>query len=254
MIVPAGQAHAGTYRIISDHLGSPRLIVNIADGLVKQAIEYDEWGKETGLRANVDFPLPFTFAGGLFDADTKLVRFGLRDYDPEIGRWTAKDPIRFAGGDTNLFGYTFQDPINFIDPDGLDVIITIDRDIITGKSISGTIDVSSTLVPDTFSGFTLENIRAGDFQNKNPVPAGVYDAFVRVKKGRPLNRIEFKKFPGYDNIQIHSGNFPSQAKGCFLPGLNRSTDKVGDSVKAMKRILDIINKDGSGKITVIVKN
>jgi len=34
-----------------------------------------------------------------------IVRFGARDYDPETGRWTAKDPIMFAGGDANLYGY-----------------------------------------------------------------------------------------------------------------------------------------------------
>jgi RHS repeat-associated protein len=44
------------------------------------------------------------------------VRFGIRDYDPETGRWTAKDPIRFLGGDTNLYGYVLDDPINWIDP------------------------------------------------------------------------------------------------------------------------------------------
>jgi hypothetical protein len=32
---------------------------------------------------------------------------------------TAKDPIRFKGGNTNLFGYTLGDGINFIDPLGL---------------------------------------------------------------------------------------------------------------------------------------
>ena len=42
--------------------------------------------------------IPFGFAGGLHDRDTNLVRFGARDYDPSIGRWTAKDPIDFAGG------------------------------------------------------------------------------------------------------------------------------------------------------------
>jgi RHS repeat-associated protein len=62
---------------------------------------------------------PFGFAGGLYDPHTNLVRFGARDYDPEVGRWTSKDPIRFAGGDTNLYGYTFSDPINFVDPSGL---------------------------------------------------------------------------------------------------------------------------------------
>ncbi|MDH5763562.1 MAG: RHS repeat-associated core domain-containing protein, partial [Nitrospinota bacterium] len=121
VIVPAGQTHAGTYRIISDHLGSPRLVVDITDGSIKQEIAYDEWGQETGLRDNPDFPNPFTFAGGLYDADTKLIRFGARDYDPEVGRWTTKDPIRFTGGDTNLFGYVFQDPINLIDIMGLDI-------------------------------------------------------------------------------------------------------------------------------------
>ena len=57
------------------------------------------------------------------DNDTGLVRFGYRDYDPETGRWTARDPIGFAGGDTNLYGYVFNNPISFIDPIGLEVYI-----------------------------------------------------------------------------------------------------------------------------------
>lgn len=56
---------------------------------------------------------------GLRDNDTGLVRFGYRDYDPDIGRWTAKDPILFAGGDTDLYGYCLNDPINLVDPYGL---------------------------------------------------------------------------------------------------------------------------------------
>ena len=47
------------------------------------------------------------------------MRFGFRDYDPETGRWTAKDPIGFAGGDVDLWGYVLGDPVNFIDPIGL---------------------------------------------------------------------------------------------------------------------------------------
>jgi RHS repeat-associated protein len=85
-----------TYRIVSDHLGSVRLVVNVADGSIAQRIDYDEFGRVT-LDTNAGFQ-PFGFAGGLYDADTGLVRFGARDYDPETGRWTAKDPIAFAGG------------------------------------------------------------------------------------------------------------------------------------------------------------
>ena len=64
---------------------------------------------------------PFGFAGGLYDPLTTLTRFGARDYDAETGRWTAKDPILFAGGDVSLYGYVAGDPVNFVDPSGLSV-------------------------------------------------------------------------------------------------------------------------------------
>jgi uncharacterized protein RhaS with RHS repeats len=35
-----------------------------------------------------------------------------------VGKWTAKDPIGFGGGDSNLYGYVLQDPVNFVDPTG----------------------------------------------------------------------------------------------------------------------------------------
>ncbi len=62
---------------------------------------------------------PFGFAGGIYDQHTKLVRFGARDYDAETGRWTAKDPIGFRGGDANLYTYVGNHPLKFIDPLGL---------------------------------------------------------------------------------------------------------------------------------------
>jgi RHS repeat-associated protein len=86
--------------------------------LVVKAIDYDTFGN---IITDTDpaFDIPFGFAGGLHDRDTKLVRFGCRDYDPDIGRWTAKDPIFFNGGDTDLYGYCLNDPVNLVDPEGL---------------------------------------------------------------------------------------------------------------------------------------
>jgi RHS repeat-associated protein len=105
------------YRIISDHVGSPRLVINAATGEVAQRIDYDAFGN-TSLDTNPGFQ-PFGFAGGLYDRDTGLIRFGARDYDPELGRWTAKDPILFGGGDASLYAYVGNDPIQWIDPSGL---------------------------------------------------------------------------------------------------------------------------------------
>jgi RHS repeat-associated protein len=123
-----------TYRILSDHLGSPRLVIDVTSGAVLERMDYDEFGNVI-LDTNPGFQ-PFGFAGGMYDRDTGLVRHGARDYDPETGRWTAKDPIGFNGGDTNLYGYILNDPINAIDLTG--EFLTFGQ-AMTGLSIAGTL-------------------------------------------------------------------------------------------------------------------
>ncbi|MBN1407520.1 MAG: RHS repeat-associated core domain-containing protein [Calditrichaceae bacterium] len=105
----------GYYRIISDHLSSVRLVIK-TDGTIAQRLSYDAFGNvlqntSPGLQS-------FGFAGGLYDEDTKLVRFGARDYDAEIGRWTAKEPLGFAGGN-NFYIYCYNNPVNLVDIFGL---------------------------------------------------------------------------------------------------------------------------------------
>jgi RHS repeat-associated protein len=135
--VPDYMVRSGqTYRILSDHLGSVRLVVNAATGVVAQRIDY-EFGVIT-LDTNPGFQ-PFGFAGGLYDPDTKLVRFGARDYDPETGRWTAKDPIGFAGGDADSYGYVINDPLNVIDPSGRFVAVPV---LAAAAAIAIVIDVA----------------------------------------------------------------------------------------------------------------
>lgn len=81
---------------------------------------YDEFG--VVLRDTNPGFQPFGFAGGLYDSDTGLVRFGARDYDAVTGRWIQKDPILFGGGQANLYAYVENDPINRTDPNGLKVV------------------------------------------------------------------------------------------------------------------------------------
>jgi RHS repeat-associated protein len=106
-----------TYRLITDNLGSVRLVVDINTGNIVQNLDYDAWGNIL-VDTSPGFQ-PFGFAGGHYDSDTGLTRFGARDYDPRIGRWTAQDPIGHASQDTNLYTYVYNDPVNNIDPSGL---------------------------------------------------------------------------------------------------------------------------------------
>ena len=104
-----------TYRILTDQLGSPRLVVDTSDGAIAQRIDYDEFGTR---RARHAARVPAVRVRGRpYDPDTGLVRFGARDYDPETGRWTSKDARGLAGG-IDLYAYANDDPVNFIDASG----------------------------------------------------------------------------------------------------------------------------------------
>jgi len=118
LITPDVLSEGGAvYRVISDHLGSVRLVVDLETGDIAQRLDYDEFGVvETDSAPGLQ---PFGFAGGIYDPVTGLVRFGARDFDPSTGRWTTMDSVRFKGGSTNLFEYVSSDPINFVDPSGL---------------------------------------------------------------------------------------------------------------------------------------
>ncbi|MDO9183628.1 MAG: RHS repeat-associated core domain-containing protein, partial [Bacteriovorax sp.] len=123
---------------------------------------------------------PFGFAGGLYDSDTKLVRFGLRDFDSEIGRWNSKDVIRFSAGDSNLYGYTFSDPVNFVDPSGLIINdpngLTLSRAFLASsdaRNLASTLGHSSTVF-----NIILGNAGSSNFGLTDATSTGVTNIYI----------------------------------------------------------------------------
>jgi RHS repeat-associated protein len=97
-----------------------RLVIKASNGEIAHRGAYSAFGEPT-LNTNSSLQ-PYSFAGGILDSGSGLISFGKRDYLPEVGRWTIKDPILFAGGDTNLYGYVLGNPVNLTDPMGLSAI------------------------------------------------------------------------------------------------------------------------------------
>ena len=98
-----------------DHLGSVREMTD-ASGTVRARYDYDPFGRKTKLEGNLDSD--FGYTGHYHHAASGLSLALYRAYDPDLGRFINRDPIKESGG-FNLYGYTDNNPINYVDRDGL---------------------------------------------------------------------------------------------------------------------------------------
>ena len=100
-----------------DQVGTVK-VLTLRNGRPYKTMVYDSFGVLL-LDNKPELFMPIGFAGGLSDPDTGLVRFGYRDYDPLVGRFTAPDPLGDTGGDHDLYDYCVDDPVTMNDPSGL---------------------------------------------------------------------------------------------------------------------------------------
>ncbi|MBO6936371.1 MAG: hypothetical protein JJ863_15475 [Deltaproteobacteria bacterium] len=124
VVLPGGAGADTVLQVITDQVGSVRALVDASTEQLVFTVDYSPFGTVLDERnigaAAIDFvaDFPFRFAGGHWDATTQLIRFGARDYDPEVGRWLSKDPTIFLGRTSNLYEYCYSSPSSFVDPDG----------------------------------------------------------------------------------------------------------------------------------------
>ena len=66
----------------------------------------------------------FGFGGqyGYYTDEATRLYVRARQYRPDMARWMSRDPIGFAGGDWNLYGYVGNGPIFHNDPSGLQAV------------------------------------------------------------------------------------------------------------------------------------
>ena len=102
-----------------DGLGSTIALTD-SSGHVTTRYTYGPFG-ETTAAGDADAN-PFQYTGREWDQETGLYYYRARYYDPRWGRFISEDPIGFAGGDVNLFVYVQNNPVNEVDPLGLQTV------------------------------------------------------------------------------------------------------------------------------------
>jgi RHS repeat-associated protein len=104
----------------------------------------------------------YAFTGREWDPEAGLYYYRARYYDPRIGRFLSEDPIGFAGGDVNLYGYVRNQPAGWVDPHGLSSLVYY--------------PATNTLAVQSGTGQTLNTYPAYNnvASNKTPWPAGTY--------------------------------------------------------------------------------
>ena len=101
-----------------DSLGSVSVVTG-ENGLPLQNYNYSPYGSTMNVEYDPVNNLRFVGRyGGYRDDDTGLTYFWHRWYDERDGRWVSRDPLNIKGG-LNLFTYTANNPVFWIDANGL---------------------------------------------------------------------------------------------------------------------------------------
>ncbi|MBD2168526.1 putative Ig domain-containing protein [Calothrix membranacea FACHB-236] len=102
---------------LKDRLGTVRDIIDNTGQPINQ-LDYSSFGQII-TESNPVASDRFGFTGREYDEETGLYYYRARYYDPSLGRFISQDPIGFEAGDTNLYRYVNNSPLNGIDPTGL---------------------------------------------------------------------------------------------------------------------------------------
>jgi RHS repeat-associated protein len=103
-----------TSYFVPDRLGTTRGLAD-SSGTLASSAGYDSYGNVT----SGSIPSRYTYTGRESDVDAGLIYYRARWYDPRVGRFLSEDPIGFGGRDVNFYGYVHNDPLRFVDPNGL---------------------------------------------------------------------------------------------------------------------------------------
>jgi RHS repeat-associated protein len=133
---------SGTSTLLVDVLGSTVAIAD-ASGTVQTSYTYEPFGEVSVSGASNTNAVQFTARE---NDSAGLYFYRARYRNAREGRFISEDPIGFAGGDVNLYGYVWNNPARHLDPFGLEVINNSNKPVIVKPEAGppGTVPANST--------------------------------------------------------------------------------------------------------------
>ncbi len=246
------------YWTLTDHLGS---VIAVTDdsGTVQASVHYDGWGKATITGSDTAALGRYQWTGREYDAETKLQYNRARYYDAGTGRWMSQDPLGFDAGDSNLYRYVSNSPVESTDPAGLKPFIprTVDNfGVIVTTNIDGKVYRNDRLDPKKTGGFGGEVIVSPNalVDGKTKVAFVAYNNNTQAENVRwiQLFRIYIRpvikaKVGGKDIEVLGKGTvklaIPDFTGNWGKPFLTSAYDRDAPANNTFKYYVDVVAKD-----------
>lgn len=176
---PAGGGTPTTQYYHYNWQGSTMALTD-TDGNVTARMSYSPYGEVTVVSGTPNTPFLFNGQFGVMTESNGLFAMQSRLYSPVFRRFLSEDPIGFRGG-LNTLAYIGGDPVNFIDPFGLDANALYDRATHT-LTITDAQTKQTVVTSNIFSGNgrTANDPAAqhwsstAGYPSDGPLPAGTY--------------------------------------------------------------------------------
>jgi RHS repeat-associated protein len=113
---PLAVQRSAAYFFEPDGLGSITSISDASSALSSSFVYGSTGSQQSSSSSTLS---SFRYTAREWDSETNLYYYRARYYDAALGKFLSEDPIRFGGGDVNLYRYVMNDPVDSDDALGM---------------------------------------------------------------------------------------------------------------------------------------